>query len=57
MLEVQVMYLYNHNSERINIKLWSLGCSLNYSYSMVMRKAYILEDLSFGKSEARKIKA
>lgn len=56
MLEVQVMYLYNHNSERIN-KLWSLGCSLNYSYSLVMRKAYILEDLSFGKSEARKIKA
>lgn len=57
MLEVQVMYLYNHNSERINIKLWSLGCSLNYSYSVVTRKAYILEDLSFGKSKARKIKA
>lgn len=38
-MEVQVMFLYNHNSERINTKLFSLGNNLSYSYGLVVRIA------------------
>lgn len=55
-MEVQVTYLDNHNFERINTKLLSLGTNLNYSYGMVMRIVYLLKDLSLGKNDARKIK-
>lgn len=55
-MEVQVMYLYNRNSERINTKLLSLGSYLNYSYGLVIRIVYLLKDLSLGKNDARKIK-
>ena len=55
-MEVQVIFLYNHNSERINTKLLSLGSNLNYSYGLVMRIVYLLKDLSLGKNDARKIK-
>lgn len=55
-MEVQVMYLYNHNFERINAKLLSLGSDLNYSYGLVMRIVYLLEDSSLGKNDAKKIK-
>lgn len=36
-MEVQVMYLYNHNYEEINTILLSLGSDLNYFYGLVMR--------------------
>lgn len=55
-MEVQVMYLYNRNSERINTKLLSLGSYLNYSYGLVIRIVYLLKDLSLGKNDAGKIK-
>lgn len=33
------MFLYNHNSERKNTKLYSLGNNFNYSYGLVVRVA------------------
>lgn len=33
------MFLYNHNSVRINTKFFSLGNNLNYSYGLVVRVA------------------
>lgn len=55
-MEVQVTYLYNHNFERINTKLLSLGSNLNFSYGLVMRVVYLLKDLGLNKNDARKIK-
>lgn len=50
-MEVQVVFLYSHNSERKNTELCSLGNNLNYSYGLVVRVAYLLHGLRLGKND------
>lgn len=56
-MEVQVMYLYNHNYEEINTILLSLGSDLNYFYGLVMRIVLLPRRLELWQRRCKKNKA